>query len=421
MRNKIVLSIVIFIALIINLTGCSPAPSDIKKPNKDTTLNDIDNSVQSNKENPTETDNKNTDVTTKKDSPESPSYIDTKESVYIFINGLFLGSYDNQGWYSNFKTNHDFQSFYNAAPQEGENIHDDSFDFYAKDILNNDAFYVYRCNYENTEFIAESKQIVWPIESIFNKEGNEQKEIEKYCEPYDNGRKYYYSPKIFTLPVVLGTEVSNITLPDSGFYTHFEIEKKVEWKKGGSELVTNKKLILSPRTFTSDGKPTNEGIEALNLLFKNNNMENTIPNFTNTVIGDFDNDGKDEYLMIANSPRIDSSWPAIVGEGKKDKVGTFSAIFYQDDDGSIQTLHQDIRPMEGTVEFTNGIIETMDILHYHEVELGIIAYLNGNGLMEINTYGSYWEMHNETVYSQNSEGVYDAELQSYSFTNGPMF
>mgnify|MGYP006286871985 CR=1 FL=1 len=39
--------------------------------------------------------------------------------------------------------------------------------------------------------------------------------------------------------------------------------------------------------------------------------------------------------------------------------------------------------MEGTVEFTNGIIETMDILHYHEVELGIIAYLNGNGLMEI--------------------------------------
>ena len=39
--------------------------------------------------------------------------------------------------------------------------------------------------------------------------------------------------------------------------------------------------------------------------------------------------------------------------------------------------------MEGTVEFTNGIIETMDILHYHKVELGIIADLNGDGLMEI--------------------------------------
>ncbi|TYQ16753.1 UNVERIFIED_CONTAM: hypothetical protein Cloal_3322 [Acetivibrio alkalicellulosi] len=414
MKNRIVLSmVIIFItAVIINLTGCSASPSDIRQPSEENTLNDTSNPVQSNEETTLEADNQNTiEVITQ----DRPKYIATEESIYFFINGLFLGSYDNKGWYSTHNTRYDYQGWRNIVRQEN----DDSLIFFAKDILDKDAFYIYKSNYKNNEFIGESKQIVWPINQIFYEDVDTQKELAKYGEVY-NVEGSYYEPRTFNLPVKLGTEASKIEIPNSQFYTIFKTDKKVDWNRGvDNKLVTNTKSILFPKTVSFDGKPTKEGIEALNILFKNNNMENTISNFTKTIIGDFDNDGKEEYLMIANSPVGENGFPAIIGEGEKDKVGTFSAIIYQNDDGSVHILHQDMRPIEGTVEFINGILEHTDIEHYHYVDLGMIADLNGDGLMEIIINGSLWEMHNQIVYSQNDDRVYEAVLRSYNWTNGP--
>lgn len=404
--RKIFISVIIFfIAIIISLAGCSAPLFDTKQPNKENTRNSETDSVQSNKTITPETDSENALSTSIQEKSKRQKYIDTKESKYFFINGALLGSCDNQGWHSLCNTKDHIN-----------NNNDNSVIFYAKDILNKDAFYIYK----NQEIIGKSTQIIWETENTgglgcFEDEDAPEK-FAKYGELYHFQGNSHTTDRIFNLPVNLGNDLSNLEIPNYSFYTYFVYGER--WKPDDSydTFATNSTLNLFPKSLSFDSEPTKEGMEVLSELFKENHMENTSTNFTKTVIGDFDNDDKDEYLMIANSPRGENGWLVIVGEGEKDKVGTFSVILYQDDNGSVQILHKDLSPVDGTVKFTNGIISVLDIDHSidycHQVDLSMIADMNGDRMMEIIIHNYLWEGGYSQAYSQNTTGVYEPVLRS---------
>lgn len=79
-------------------------------------------------------------------------------------------------------------------------------------------------------------------------------------------------------------------------------------------------------------------------------------------------------------------------------------------------LHKDMRPIEGSVKFKNGTKNISEVDHgfeyCHQVDLGMIADLNGDGSMEIIIYNSLWEMGHALVYSQNTSGDYETVMLS---------
>jgi hypothetical protein len=271
--------------------------------------------------------------------------------------------------------------------------------------------------YAGKDLLGVSKQISWRTEDAFElgcfEEEEAPKKFAKYGKLYPfDGNSHTTSNRIFDLPVKLGDELSNLKIPNYSFYTEFVFDEEWESDYSGYRLVTNSDVNLFPNTLTYGVEPTPEGIQSLLDLFKENNMENTIPNFSDCVLGDFDDDGKDEYLMIANSPIDESGWPIIAGEGEKDKVGTFSAMLYQEDNGSVQIIHSDMRPMPGVVKFTKGCMNISDIDYCHSIDFAAVADLNGDGSYEIIVLNILWEGGYSLAYSQNAQGAYAVVMRS---------
>ncbi|MGI6468321.1 MAG: hypothetical protein ACOX0Q_04790 [Syntrophomonadaceae bacterium] len=133
--------------------------------------------------------------------------------------------------------------------------------------------------------------------------------------------------------------------------------------------------------------------------------------------GDFDGDGREEYVFAANHPNPEENgyWPIIEGEGTKDDVGTFSVLLYQDDDGKIQLLHSDLRRFKaGPVTFSGGQYGILDINHCHTLKLTDIADLNGDGKYEFIVKIGLWEGGYDQVYAQNPQGTYEVVMRSNS-------
>jgi hypothetical protein len=124
--------------------------------------------------------------------------------------------------------------------------------------------------------------------------------------------------------------------------------------------------------------------------------------------------------MVANSPRgetgltftVRDGWPHIVGEGKKDKVGIFSIVLYQNDNNSVQVLHSDIRPIKKEVEFNNGYIEITDPEYNSCVDFPRAADLNGDGVYEIIFMKYEWDNGYRIAFSQNKQGIYLEVMRS---------
>ncbi len=384
-KHRIIIFIILVsIFMMLTLVGCRNSNSDTSQETTNTP--GIDNNPLQNK---TETQSKTT------------PYISSSESKYFFINGSLLGSHDNKGWHSLCDINGNYKR--GAGNSEI---------FYAKDLLDIDAYYVY----QGTEFLGLSKQIIWTTEETSGLGCFEDVEAPRKFAKY--GQLYHYEgnshtmDRIFELPLKLGEELSSLEIPNYSFNTEFVYGEKWERDFSSYKLVTNSSEDMFPNKLINGVEPTSEGKKTLADLFKENNMENTIPNFTNCMMGDFDNDSRDEYLMIANTPRDKSGWPLIIGEGKKDKVGTFSAILYQDDNGSVHTLQSDMRPMEGITEFTNGCKEIIDIDNCHNIDLAAIADLNGDGNMEIIVLNNQWEGGYTLAFAQNARGTYEVVMRS---------
>ena len=321
---------------------------------------------------------------------------------YFFMNGSLLGSYDKDGWHSLCDTG----GF--------EKKRGDAVTYYAKDLLDQDSYYVY----ENNKLAGVSKQIIWSTEEAFGlgtfEDADAPKNLAKYGELYrfkgESGDTGY---RIFDLPIKLGDELCKLKIPDYSFNTEFPFGQK--WARDclNDRLVTNIGSNLFPKTMSYGVEPTAEGVQLLTDLFKKNNIENTVPNFTECVLGDFDNDGKKEYLMFAEPPRSEMGYPLLYSNGKTDSLGVFNFIFYQDDDGSIKTLHSDLLTLKG--DFKPNKDNNMELMYADYsiwIDLCLAADLNADGVYEIGVKKCMWDCGYYLIYALNSGGEYEMVMRS---------
>jgi len=321
---------------------------------------------------------------------------------YFFINGSLLGSYDEDGWHSLCDTGGSEEKIGDAVI------------FYAKDFLDQDSYYVY----ENNKLAGVSKQILWLTEEAFGLGSFETEDAPSKFAKY--GQLYYFDGdsdtayRFFDLPVKLGPELSKLKIPDYSFHSEFVFGDKWERHSSSDRLVTNSGTNLFPRKLTYGVEPTAEGTQSLIDLFKEKNMENSVPNWTDCIRGDFDNDGNEEYLMFAESPCSELGYPLLHGNGKTDHLGIFTVVFYQDEDGSIQTLYSDLRPYKGVFKADRD--RNIALLGGPYYCIGIdsftVADLNSDDVYEIGIKKTEWEHGYYLTYAMNTKGEYRIVMRS---------
>ncbi len=369
---KLLMLFLVSFSLVIAIAACTSNVSDIRQEDKaDTAPPDNNKAVQT----------------------------DTRPQ-YFFLDGSLLGSYED-GWHSLCDT---------SDSETGTG----STTFYAKDLLDQDSYYVY----ENNQLLGVSKQIIWITEEAFGLGSFESEDAPQKFAEY--GELYHFEGdsttayRIFDLPLKLGNELSELAIPNYSFHSDFVFGEKWERQYSGHRLVTNSKVDL-PKKLTYGIEPTTEGTHSLIDLFEKYDMENTIPNFNECIRGDFDNDGNEEYLMLAGTPESELGYPLLCSNGKTDHLGIFNVIFYQDDDGSIQTFYTDLRPYKGVFEADKD--NNMELMggppkYCIRTELLTAADLNSDGVYEIAVKKSEWEQGFYLIYAMNAKGEYEVVMRS---------
>jgi hypothetical protein len=210
----------------------------------------------------------------------------------------------------------------------------------------------------------------------------------------------------------LGDELSSLKIPDYSFSTEFVYGEKWERPCENFRLVISSSTDPFIKPFTYDIQPTSKGKQVLADIFKEKNIENTVPNFTKCVKGDFDNDKKEEYLMFADAPKSEMGYPLLCSNGKTDHLGTFNVILYQDDNDSIQTLYSDICQFED--DFKPNKDNKMELMgpDFCTINLLTIADLNSDGIYEIGVDIGKWEQVSYLVYATNTKTEYEVVMRS---------
>jgi hypothetical protein len=318
---------------------------------------------------------------------------------YYFLNGSLLGSYDRAGWHSL------------CAVDTNDRVFGDGEDFWANDLLAQDAYYVY--DYKNKKMLSVAKQFIWTtgsggLGSFEDDQAGEK--LAAYGELYEPVEGDISLPRIFSLPVKAGQDLAGLKIPDYSFFTQFVIDSET---RNEYELVTNRISELFPREIIGGLEATDEGVQALADLLKQEKIENTASNFSDCVKSDFDQDGKIEYLMFANNSRSENGYPLLVSSGGTDRLGVYSAMLYQDNDGSVQTIYSDLRPYQGEYKpDQNNYMELTHPDHCISIDLMTIADLNNDGKVEILARKSGWEYGYFLAYALNAQGQYEPVMRS---------
>ena len=318
---------------------------------------------------------------------------------YYFLNGSLLGSHDQAGWHSL------------CAPDTNDRVFGDGEDFLAKDLLAQDAYYVY--DSKNKKMLSVAKQIIWST-GVGNLGSFEDEQADKklaaYGELYNPVAGDVSLPRIFSLPVKAGQDLAGLKIPDFSFFTQFQVDSE---NRNEFELVTNRISDFFPRETVGGLEATEAGVQALAVLLKQEKMENTVLNYSDCIKSDFDQDGKLEYLMFANNPKSQNGYPLLGSSGGTDRLGIYSAVFYQDEDGNVQTLYSDVRPYQGEYKpDQNNYMELLGPDHCIAIDLMTIADLNDDGIYEILVQKSGWEYGYFLTYALNTEGKYEPVMRS---------
>jgi hypothetical protein len=204
------------------------------------------------------------------------------------------------------------------------------------------------------------------------------------------------------LPVQLGRESAGITVPDYAFYMDFG------YGFAEAGLATNVPVGL-PEQMVWDEGPTDLLQQALLALLADRGVETT-PNINTTLQADFDGDGLDEYLLLANTPRGQAGYPFVSQAELGGQSGSYVLVLFQDDD-RVQVIHGDIRPYRPMPAQAGELI---DIDHSYFLDLLGVYDLNGDGLLEICLLSREWEHSSARVYARDAVGNYRLVMMAES-------
>lgn len=313
--------------------------------------------------------------------PDTSTETNSSIPLYFIAGNYLVGSWQDDSWQS-------------MNPLDGESYGSDT-TYYIQDLLAQKEYNIY--NQEGK--LAAANKIGFCIGEGLG--GFESAEVEGLLSPYSNGKDSsydYYS--IFPLPQVLGTECQDITVPDYAFSFSFDNPDAI--------LATNSTADLLPQKVVRGEGLNDFGKGKLMDMLAENGLE-TAPNFTDSLSGDLDNDGKDEYIMIANTPRGEGGYPYVSEFELAHQSGSFAVALYQDDDGSFQTLYSMFNPYKDVPEKAGELI---DIDHCYKIELLGAFDLNGDGIYEICLNQIMWEGGYTLVLAQDADGNYQTVMRA---------
>lgn len=300
--------------------------------------------------------------------------------LYFIVNNYLVGSWQDDSWRS-------------MNPTDGESYVGETA-FYIKDLLAQKEYALYA---QDKKLTAANSIGMYIGEGLG---GFETTAEESLLGPYSNGKGSYDYYSIFTLPQILGNECQEIIVPDYAFSFSFD--------NPGTIIATNSNSDLLPQKVVRGEGLNDFGKGKLMTMLAENGLE-TAPNFTDSLRGDLDNDGKDEYIMIANTPVGENGYPYISEFELTHRSGSFAVALYQDDDGSFQTLFSMFNPYQEVPEKAR---ELMDIDHCYRNELLGAFDLNGDGIYEICLNQIMWEGGYILVLAQDEDGNYQTVMRA---------
>ncbi len=319
--------------------------------------------------------------------------------IYIFMNSRFLGSCFGGEWNSL------------SNPEDTSDVST----FLLKDVVAGKYF----C-YQNGKKMFDATRLRLSPACLSNVVDIELLQQYGTSDFTKDGNQYY----IFPSPLVLDEQFDDTFLPASNISVYFGNDEGFpEVNTADSQDVSHKRLALNADfdPFHREIKsiePTQAAIDGLCRLFAESDMENTYPVFYESYSGDFDDDGKEESVFFANSTRGENGGIAIKArEGKTEKLGTYTTIMYQDDNGSFETIFKDFRPYQGNFTATSN--NEMELpfmeqeMHFQYISADIIADVNNDGLFEIicNVVGQ--GNSGCFLFAQDAQGTYTIVLRAY--------
>ena len=308
--------------------------------------------------------------------------------VYYFIDGYFVGSFEDESFYSNGES---FISYFFC--EDALTIKD----YPVSQILSAENYYLYRQDgfQPKGEHWALSNQLLWDLSQGLSgfEDYDHSESLGKYAEVYhtEGDSMPYYR---FTLPVELSEEDACL-MPKYNFATAFFVKDAPFYY---APLATNADFSCLPKEIYYD-KGDDFAKRAMMNLIGERGLHGTPYNFTQFISADFDNDGELEYLTIDNTPTYDDGWP-VADEWTN---GSHSAVLYNDGTGKIDVLFAYLLPYDEIALPAGFAHPIVGIDHCHSVEVSGIYDLNNDGYLEICLRVNMWESGYITVLSYCAE------------------
>lgn len=295
------------------------------------------------------------------------------DARYFFLDGYLVGSWQGGTWHS-----------LNVTNPEDDGI---STSYYIKDLLAPKEYTLYNMK----GIVGTTNRLSWNTGEGL---GGFEADMTGVLAPYSKAKEESEYYRQFRLPTRLGEECANIKVPGYAFYTDFDHDNVI--------LATNTTAAVLPqKTIQGEDLNNSEKQKLKDLLIKNNVQAE--PNITNSLRCDFDNDGEEEYLIIANTIKGENGYPYVSEYELSHPSGSYSIVLFKEHDGSVRTIFSQFRPYQNPPKQAGEFFSSDNC---HNIELLGAYDLNSDGRFEICLSYQQWESGRVFVIEPAADGTF---------------